>query len=93
MILGNGAVDENITDYVDMGRGLQKFDLFCVKSKIRFTFSDKMSIFLIYLYISSILYHYIFLKMAKMRKYILPRGQKSDVIDVILSIARHLYIT
>ena len=51
------GVDEKITDYVDMGRSMQKFDLFCVKSKIRFTFSDKMSIFLIYLYISSILYH------------------------------------
>ena len=55
--MGGGGVDEKITDYVDMGRSLQKFDLFCVKSKIRFTFSDKMSIFLIYLYISSILYH------------------------------------
>ena len=28
-----------------------------------------------------------------MMKYILLRGQKSDVIDVTLSIARHLYIT
>ena len=31
--------------------------------------------------------------MAKMMKYILPRGQKSDVIDVMLGIARNLYIT
>ena len=28
---GEGGVDENITDYVDMGRGLQQFDLFCYK--------------------------------------------------------------
>ena len=47
-----GGVDEKITDYVDMGRSLQKFDLFCVKSKIRFMFSDKMSIFFnIFVYI------------------------------------------
>ena len=32
-------------------------NLICVKSEICFAFSDKMSIFLIYLYISSILYH------------------------------------
>ncbi len=25
---GEGGVDEKITDYVDMGRGLQKVDLF-----------------------------------------------------------------
>ena len=80
---GEGGVDEKITDYVDMGSGLQKLDLFCVKSKIRFTFSEKMSIFLIYLYTSSILYHYIFLKMAKMMRYIFPRWQKSDVIDLM----------
>ena len=38
-----GGVDEKIIDYVDMGRGLQKFDLFYFKSK--------MCIFLIYFYI------------------------------------------
>ena len=52
-----GGVHEKITDYVDMGRGLQKCDLFYVKSEIRFIFSDKMSIFLIYLYILSLFYH------------------------------------
>ena len=31
--------------------------------------------------------------MAKMIRYILPRGQKSDVIDVMLGVACHLYIT
>ena len=49
--MGKGGVDEKITDYVDMGRSLQKFDWFCVKSKIRFTFSDKMSIFVYIIYI------------------------------------------
>ena len=52
-----GGVDEKITNYVDMGRGLQKFDLFYVKSAICFTFSDKMCIFLIYLYMSTMLHH------------------------------------
>ena len=28
--MGEGGVDEKITDYVDMGKGLQKFDLFCI---------------------------------------------------------------
>ena len=89
--MGGGGCWWKDSDYVDMGRGLQKFDLFCVKSKIHFTFSEKMSIFLIYLYTSSILYHYIFLKMAKIMRYILPHGQKSDVIDIMLGIACHLY--
>ena len=39
--MGEGGIDEKIIDYVDMGRGLQKFDLFCVKREIHFTFSDK----------------------------------------------------
>ena len=26
------GVDEKMTNYVDMGRGIQKFDLFCFKS-------------------------------------------------------------
>ena len=43
--MGGGVVDEKITDYVDMGRGLQKVDLFCFKSIICFTFLDKMFIF------------------------------------------------
>ena len=30
---------------------------------------------------------------SKMMRYILPHGQKSDVIDIMLGIARHLYIT
>ena len=47
-----GGVDEKIIDYVVMERGLQKFDLFCVKTEIRFMFSDKMSIFFnIFVYI------------------------------------------
>ena len=28
--MGEEGVDVKITDYVDMGRGLQKFDLFCI---------------------------------------------------------------
>ena len=36
--MGEGGVDEKISDYVDMGRGPQKFDLFWVKSEICFTF-------------------------------------------------------
>ena len=55
--MGEGAVDEKFTDYVDMGRGLLKFDLFYIKSTICFTFSDKMCIFLIYLYMSTMLHH------------------------------------
>ena len=39
--MGEWGIDEKIIDYVDMGRGLQKFDLFCVKREIHFTFSDK----------------------------------------------------
>ena len=53
---GGGGVDENITDNVVMERGLQKFGLFWVKSKIYFKFLDKIFIFLIYLYMSTILY-------------------------------------
>ena len=54
---GEGGVDGKITDYVDMGGGLQKCSIYCVKSEKRFTFSNKMFIFLEYLYISTILHH------------------------------------
>ena len=39
--MGEWGIDEKIIDYVDMWRGLQKFDLFCVKREIHFMFSDK----------------------------------------------------
>ena len=39
---GGGGFDEKITDYVDMGRGLQKFVLIYFKSGL---FSRKMFIF------------------------------------------------
>ena len=54
---GEGGADKKITNYGDMGswRGLPKMYLFCIKSKICFTFPDKMFIFLIDLYMSSIL--------------------------------------
>ena len=35
-----GGVDEKITDYVEMGRGLQKCDLFCFESGIHLIFSS-----------------------------------------------------
>ena len=46
--MGGGGVDKNITDYVDLGRGLQKFDFFCFKFEICLTFSSKIFTFLIY---------------------------------------------
>ena len=32
-------------------------------------------------------------KMCKMIGYIMPHGQKSDVLNIIFGIAQHLYIT
>ena len=41
--------------FVDMGRGLQKVDLFYVKSAICFKFSDKMCIFFkIFLHVNNV---------------------------------------
>ena len=37
-----GGVDEKISDYVDMERDFQKFNLFCDKSGIQLIFSSKM---------------------------------------------------
>ena len=42
--MGERGVDEKITDYVDVG-GIQKFDLFCVKSEICFSFQTKILYF------------------------------------------------
>ena len=36
-----GGVHEKITDYVDMGRGLQKFDLYCFKKRYAIHFQTK----------------------------------------------------
>ena len=49
--MGEGGVGEKITDYVDMGRGLQKYGPFCFKSAIYLIFSRHFFIFLIYLHI------------------------------------------
>ena len=73
---GEGGVDEKITDYVDMGEGLQKFDSFYVKSDICFTLSDKMFKFLIYLYMSTILHHYILKNVPDGEIYYAERAKK-----------------
>ena len=57
---GGGGVDENITDYVDRGRGLQKVDMFPLKSGLYHQFLESKAYVLIYLYISLILYYKIF---------------------------------
>ena len=54
--MGEGSIDEKITDYVNMGSSLKKCDLFCVKNEICFMFSDKTFIFLTYLHMSTILH-------------------------------------
>ena len=63
--------------------GPQKFDSFCFKSVVCFIFSSKMfHIFKIFAHVSSIRPLNI-KKLCKMMEYILPCGQKSDVINVI----------
>ena len=88
--MGEGGIDEKIIDYVDMGRGLQKFDLFCVKREIRF--QTNVYIFNIFVYIIYIVPLHIF-KNGQNDEIYFATGAKSDVIEVMLVLARHLYIT
>ena len=55
--MGGWGVNEKITDYVDMGRGLQKLICFALKTTYALGFLDKMFIFLRYFYMSTILDH------------------------------------
>ena len=53
--MGGGGVNEKITHYVSMGWGLQKFDLFYVKSAIFFMFfRQNVYIFNIFVHVNNV---------------------------------------
>ena len=55
--MGEGGVDEKITDYVDRGRGHQKVDMFPLKSGLYHQCLESKAYVLFYFYIPLILYY------------------------------------